>query len=373
MTWMRIKFVVMLCGAVSGLVGCNFVPAPQGEASPTVETIEITVPPTEPPLTPSLTATEAAPVGPVLEDATPTDTSGPPTLPPPPTATLGPYEHTIREQDTLLFIIQQYGYRDFGVIPEVVQLNNLVNADSLPSVGSVLLIPRQTITPTPEGAELTPTTFADVLAAQALAPTNEQTGLNVETGILEHVVQEGQTIIDIAANYATTLEVLARLNPDVAFFGCNFEIPSGGPNCNPFLNVGQVVRAPAPTPTPTLSPTPSGSETPTPTPTYMPPRVISPPQGAEIQAGVFLLEWVSVGVLQADEVYLVQITDTTSEQVHNAITRSTSLMMPETMIPADGETHTINWTVSVAKPNESNVYRVVSGTPEIRVFRWQSR
>ena len=375
MSLTQTKRITVFCLLALSLAACNFAPAPQGDASPTVENIESTALPTEPTRTPrpSPTATSEQFSEPVLESPTPTFTPGPPTLPPAPTATLGPYEHTVQADDTLLFIIQQYGYRDFGVIPEVVVLNNLPNADTLPGVGSVLLIPRQTATVTPEGAELTPTTFADALAAQAVAPTDAQTGLSSGAGVLEHVVQEGQTIVDIASNYATTLEVLARLNPDIGFFGCNFEIPSGGPNCNPLLQVGQVVYAPAPTPTPTLSPTPSGSETPTPTPTFVPPRVVSPPQNAEIQAGVFRLEWVGAGVLQPDEVYLVQITDTTSGQSHNAITRSTSLLIPEEMIPADGQTHVINWTVSVAKPNEANVYRIISGAPEVRAFRWHSR
>ena len=98
---------------------------------------------------------------------------------------------------------------------------------------------------------------------------------------------EGQTIVDIAVTYNTTLEVLAVLNADISFAGCNFEIQSGGPNCNPILQVGQVVLVPAPTPTPTLSPTPSGNETPTPTPTYAAPVVISPPQGANGAIGRF--------------------------------------------------------------------------------------
>jgi LysM repeat protein len=321
-----------------------------------------------PPVSPSPTVAEE--VGVMVEDATPTFTPGPPTIPPSPTPTLGPYEYTVQSGDTLLYIIQQFGYRDFSVVPEVVALNdNIPNPDSLPGAGAVILIPRQTATPTPEGLELTPTSFLNV----AIAPTNEQTGLSVETGSLDHVVQEGQTIVDIAAIHGITLEVVARLNPDVAFFGCNFEIPSGGPNCNPLVRVGQVLRVPAPTPTPTLSPTPSGSETPTPTPTYAPPHVVSPPQDAVVPAGVFRLEWVGVGVLQPDEVYLVQVTDTITGQTHFEITRSTSVMLPESMIPTDGQRHVINWTVAVARPNEEGRYRIISGAPQIRTFQWESR
>lgn len=354
------------------LAACNFAPAPQGDVSPTIEAIELTEAPTESGLTPSPSSTPTQEAdGALVETATPSPTPGPPTLPPPPTATLGPYEHTIAAEDTLLYIIQLYGYRDTSVLSEVVAINdNILNADSLPGVGSVILIPRQTATPTPEGLELTPTAF---VPEQVIAPTDAETGLNVDTTVLEHIVLEGETIVDIAANNATTLEVLARLNPAIAFFGCNFEIPSGGPNCNPLLQVGQVVRVPAPTPTPTLSPTPSGEETATPTPTYEPPRVVSPPQDAlVVQSGSFRLEWVGGNILQPGEVYLVQITDATAGRTFNDITRSTAFLMPETLIPTDGQEHVFNWTVAVARSNDEGVYRIVSGAPEIHTFRWRA-
>jgi hypothetical protein len=371
------KTAVMLA-VVWLLAGCNFVPAPQGDATPTLEEVPLSPVPTEA----SPTASPSPTVSPsptlendlLVEPATETPLPGPPTMPPAPTATLGPYEYTVQQGDTLLFIIQEFGYRDFSVIPEVIALNeNIPNADSLPGAGSVILIPRQTVTPTPEGGELTPTTFIDSLAAQAVAPTDEQTGMGANASLMDVSIEEGQTLVDIASINGTTLEVLARLNPDIAFFGCNFSIPSGGPNCNPLIRTGQVVRVPAPTPTPTLSPTPSGSETPTPTPTYAAPRVVSPPQGAVVPAGVFRLEWVGAGVLQEGEVYLIQITDTQTNETHNDITESTSIMLPDSMIPADGQTHTINWTVAVGKLNENGRYTIISGAPEIRSFQWQSR
>lgn len=363
---MNRSLAILLFCAV--LTGCNFATSPEGGASPTVEVIEITDAAS---VTPSPTATMDA-VEPTLavETATPTFTAGPPTLPPPPTETLGPYEHTIRQNETLGAIIQFYGYRDFSVIEEIVRMNeNIPNADRLPGEGAIILIPRQTATPTPE--DFTPA--PDFVVGAGIAPTSASTGLNIDAPIIEHIVVEGQTIVDIAVEHFTTLEVLAVLNPDISFAGCNFEIPSGGPNCGPLLNVGQVVLVPAPTPTPTLSPTPSGSETPTPTPTYEAPAVVSPPQDASVPAGTFRLEWVSVGVLQRDEVYLVQISDTTNGQVFNNITRSTSMQLPASMIPTDGQVHQINWTVAVAKPNADGVYQVISGSPQIRRFNWLSQ
>ncbi len=354
------------------LAGCNFVALPQGGASPTVEQIALTSFATDlPSPTPSVTPTaEVLTAAPMVESATPTFTAGPPTLPPPPSETPGPYEHTIKQDETLGFIIQLYGYRDFSVINEIVRINdNVPNADTLPGEGAIILIPRQTTTPTPEN--FTPSPF--VAVGPGIAPTSPATGLNVDAPIIAHTVIEGQTMVDIAVNWNTTLEVLAVLNPDISFAGCNFEVQSGGPNCNPLLQVGQTVMVPAPTPTPTLSPTPSGKETPTPTPTYAAPRVISPPQGANVPASVFRLEWVSAGILQSEEMYLVQLVDTATGSVHNEITRNTALLLPDSLIPTDGQPHVINWTVTVAKPNAEGIYQVISGPPEQRVFNWQSR
>jgi LysM repeat protein len=353
------------------LSACNFAPMPQGDFTPTVEQIVLTqaISPS-----PSLTPTSAVvtPTAPLVETATNTPTSGPPTDLPTVTATLGPYEHVMQQGETLGFIIQQYGYRDFNVIDEVVRINeNITNPDSLPGAGAIILIPRQTATPTPE--DFTPPPDVAQVLGVGIAPTSPATGLNIDAPIIQHIVVEGQTIVDIAVNYNTTLEVLAMLNPDINFSGCNFSIPSGGPNCGPFLSIGQVVMVPAATPTPTLSPTPSGSETPTATPTYAAPVVISPPQDANVPPGVFELEWVSVGVLLPDEAYLVQVTDTTTGEVYNDITRSTSLMLPDSLIPTDGQMHLMTWTVSVARPNEAGVYRVVSGPPDQRQFNWLSR
>ena len=96
---------------------------------------------------------------PQIESPTPTETPAPPTVTPTATDTPGPYEHTIEANDTLGYIIQLYGYTDLGtgpgsIIAQVVAMNdNIPNADTLPGVGSVILIPRQTATPTPASTE----------------------------------------------------------------------------------------------------------------------------------------------------------------------------------------------------------------------------
>lgn len=366
--------LIKLCGKILisivvgfGLVACNFSPSPQGLASPTIEEVAITIAAE----TATLTATPTASSTPIpqVESPTATFTPLPPSETPTPTDTPGPYEHTIQQGETLGYIIQLYGYRDFGVVDEIVRLNNLLSADRLPSAGTVILIPRQTSTPTPEGLELT----SVAMMQSGITPSPEGLQLPVNTSITQYVVKSGETIVGIAQRNATTIEIIAQLNPELGFFGCDFTNPSGGESCNVFISEGQIINVPALTPTPTLSPTPSGSETPTLTPTYIAPIVVYPPQGAIAPPGVFALQWISVGMLGVEEYYLVEIQDVTNGAKYNSITRNTSALLPAEMIPTDGQRHTINWTVTVARLNaEGTAYQPISGSPEIRIFQWES-
>lgn len=367
------RFKPLFTGVLGGgllLAGCNFSPVPQ-QATPTVQAITLTFEVTAT-LTAAPTLTAPPVLEPQIESPTPTATAAPPTETFTPTATLGPYEHEIKDGDSLITIVQEYGYTDLGVGPgsiiaQVVAINGLFNADSLPGPGNIILVPRQTATPTP----------ANEVTAAAVEATNIASvpvvTLPGNATINDYVVQPNDTFVGIAQEYNTTLEVLAVLNPEVNIYGCNFEIPSGGPDCNPSLQIGQLVKVPAPTPTPTLSPTPSGNETPTLTPTYKPPMLVYPPQNAVAQPGVFSLQWVGVGVLAENEVYLVTVTDKTSGQEFRQVTKDTSMLLPESLIPADGQIHTFDWTVQIATPNTQGVYGTLGGGPEIRSFQWQSR
>lgn len=369
MSYQKALFALLICGLGAG---CSS--APQGNVTPTVEAllstptaaITLTLPPSATLIQPT---TEQVSVN----TLTPTPTSAPPTETPLPTPTFGPYEYTVQANDTLGFIVQQFGYQDLStgpgsIIDQVVRLNdNIQSADILPGPGSVILIPRQTATPTPENVE----------TAAAVASTNTAEAPNVPEFSLidDYIVQPDDTIVEIAQIYNTTLGNLFFLNPDLpGIFSCNPEIPSGGPDCNITLSVGQTIKVPAPTPTPTLSPTPSGNETATPTPTLAAPIVIFPPNGASAGAGVFALQWTSAGVLQPDEVYLVQVTDVTLNQiVLQAVTRNTSYLLPDSLIPTDGQPHTFSWMVWVAKPNADRVYGRVGGIATEQTFTWQSK
>lgn len=352
------------------LSACDFNITPR-DATPTVQVLPTAS------LTPAATPTAEATFTPapqvVIESPTATATPAPPTLTPTATDTPGPYEHTIQSGETLGYIVQLYGYTDLSVgtgsiIDQIVVLNeNVPNADILPPPGALILIPRQTATPTPQNE-------STAIAAQAtVAASTPNVVLPANTTINQYIVQPNDTIIGIAQDNSVTLEQIAVLNPDLDFFSCNFEFPGGGPGCNVPLVVGQSINLPAPTPTPTLSPTPSGNETPTATPTYEAPQLVFPPQGASAPAGVFSLQWVGVGVLLPNEYYLVEVTDTANGFVFRSITKNTSFALPETLIPSDGQAHVMNWAVRLVTPNEQGVYRPIGGEPEIRSFTWASR
>jgi len=377
------KAPALLALALLALSACSGLP--DGQQTPTAEAIlsptpSATLSPTMPPtatdapyLTPSVTAIVAtsAPVMVATVPSVPTITQ--PTAPSAPTETPGPYTYVIQANDTLGYILQlqpwSYPPFDPGVIAEVVRLNGLNSADFLPPPGTELLIPRQTATPIPQGIELTLVADATLgvgtrIGSVAL-PQGAQAGC--------HIVQEGETIVEIADIYNTTLEIISQLNQNLNWTGCQFDQYSGGPSCSPLIRLDDCINVPLPTSTPVPSATPSGSETPTPTPTFAPPRQVFPPDGAISPPGVFTIQWASVGLLGPNDVYLLELQDRTDGRSWLQVTRDTSIRLPESMIPTDGQTHTMQWRVTVAQADANGVYSYLGGIGEWRSFQWQSR
>ncbi len=358
------KLAVMLLALAFTISACDLnAPAP----TPTVEGIDSINPiGQQPTTTATLTLTPTSSLTPtvaqiVIETPLPTWTPLPPSETPAPTETPGPYRHKVAVGETLGGIASKYGYEDPAIFREILRLNpNIPNENFLP-VGQEILIPRQTFTPTPLGFDMTATALATrgVEIPRAI-PTN---------AVIDcHIVQKDETITSISLEYNTTLEILASLNPEIRFRGCDFNIRSGGPNCSVLLVVNQCVRVPLPTPTPTSSPTPSGSETPTPTPTYAPPQVISPPDGWTVRGGV-KLEWVSTRILQPDEFYYVEVRNTNNGQSFQDVTKNTSVDLPLSLLPPAGESHTVQWRVAVARRGEQGTFAVI-GAERVYSFVW---
>lgn len=372
--WRHLRTFGMMLFCLGLFSACNFA---NTDATPTAEGIieEPINPLPDVTQTPSLTLTSSptAPPTPspapavIIASGTPSPTAGLPTETATLPATLGPFRATVAAGDTLFSIIQRppFNYRNYDVISEILRLNNLSSADSI-FAGQELIIPRQTPTPVPTGVELT------VTARAALGLDAEGRVIGAAAGC--HEVQEGQSVVSIVEQYpGMTLEIARDLNPDINFFGCDFNIPSGGPQCGPLISIGQCVNVLLPTATPTSSPTPSGSETPTPTPTYTSPRLAYPPEGGSAPGGIIDLEWVSVGVLDENEYYLIEVTDITTGAIWRETTRNTEITLPESLIPTDGQTHEILWRVSIAVRNEQGTYSPVGAPGRQRTFFWQSR
>jgi hypothetical protein len=366
--------LLSLMGLALLVSACNInTPAP----TPTVQPLLTESPTATVSPTPSQTATSEITLTPtqVVSIATPLPTavSALPTIPPTAVVTEGPYVYVIREGETLGFILQQqpWGYPPFdpAIINAVVQLNGMVNGDLLPPPGTELLIPRRTPTPIPEGADLTATSDANLGLGQRIGNITLAEGAS--SGC--HTVVEGETILSISSDYNTTLETLSQLNQNLNWFGCQFNEYNGGPGCGPFITIGQCVNVPLPTSTPVPTATLSGNETATPTPTFEPALGVFPPNGAIAPAATFELQWVSVGELKQGQVYLVEIQDTTSGTQSLEVTRNTSFMLPESLIPTDGQTHQIQWRVSVALRDANGQYTYVGGIGAWRTFQWQSR
>jgi hypothetical protein len=371
---MMMKHLGVALLGVLVMAGCDLTFTPPNPTLP-VEPIQATVtpnpatpvPPTDTFVPPTSSVTPSPTQPPRLALPTQTPFPGTPTETFTPTPTEGPYEYTIQTGDTLYYIIQlpPWRYDNFNVVNEVLRLNpQIISVDRLPPAGSVILIPRPTPTPTPAGYELT--VAARPAALQTIQPTTEPQ-------LMQHTVREGETIISIALQFSTTLAVLDRMNPELAFISCDFTNPSGGPDCNVPLVVGQTVNVPAPTPTPTLSPTFSGSETPLPTATYAPPQPVFPPNGVALTGGSFQLQWVSAGVLLDGEVYLIQIEDQTTGTTFMDVTRSTSYTLPRSLVPTDDQAHTLRWRVSIATRDANGDYVIMGGEAAWRAFQWRVR
>jgi hypothetical protein len=368
---------VVVSSACSGLPDNQQTPTVEAIISPTpTETLSPSSTPTEtsaPSLTPSVTAIIATSPPVMIATVPSVPTIAQPTVPAAPTETPAPYTYIIQANDTLGYILQlqPWGYPPFdpSVIAEVVRLNGLRSADFLPPPGSELLIPRRTPTPIPQGIELT-------LAADATLGVGTRIGSvalpqGAQPGC--HIVQEGQTIVGIADIYNTTLEIISQLNQNLNWTGCRFDQYSGGPNCRPLIRLNDCINVPLPTSTPVPSPTPSGSETPTPTPTFAAPRLIFPPDGAIAPPGVFTIQWASVGVLGPQDAYLLELQDRTDGRSWLQVTRDTSIRLPESMIPRSGQTHLMQWRVTVARADASGAYSYLGGQGDWRSFQWQSR
>ncbi len=398
----RMWRLLLLAGVVLGVVAgvgigmmigrANDVPPENGVVPTAAQPVPVTV-------TPAAQGTSSPPTATPLPSPTrpmalllPTVTPAPPTFTPTPTP--GPCYQTAREGDTVLAMAMRCGHRDMAVIDLILEINGLNSPQEL-QLGQTLEIPWPTPTPSaPDDTSMQSAPLDEVTGTGGGAPPPTEAIVynefgtpdalayyrNLEPtlrpGLAWHTVQAGETIMGIAYMYETSVETLSQLNPEVAFLQCDFGERYGGPNCSVMLTEGQRIRVPVPMPTATLTLTPNGTFTPTPTvtPTYNAPYLLSPDDDARFMADqIVTLRWGSTGTLGMDARYVVRLTDLENGEQHMTLTTDLSYTLPEGWQPADGQTHTFEWTVSVATVDAQDliVDEVFFTSP--RRFSWDSR
>jgi LysM repeat protein len=256
-----------------------------------------------------------------------------PTNSPAPSAT--PLFHEVQSGETLIYIASYYG----------TTVDKLMEANELDEATARYLIPGQ----------------------QLLIPSTGPVGGPVPDAAAQppqviHEVSLGETLISIAIDYDTTVEAILDANdldsPDLIYEGQLLIVP---------------LMPPSATPTPTPTPTPSS----TPAPPYAAAHLLSPGDGTvfEGEDAAVLLSWTSVGILQQDQAYLVELDTPVQITPVTYTTQGTSWRLPAELRPT-GRRRAMSWRVTVVQRNnsasgESSDWEPVGIPSETRHFVWQ--
>jgi LysM repeat protein/predicted nucleic acid-binding Zn ribbon protein len=201
-----------------------------------------------------------------------------PTVAMSPTATPTPIRYTVVRGDTVEKIAAKYGI----TVDDLMIANGLTS--DLIRIDEVLVIPPA---PLPRGADGRP------------LPTATPTPVNA---IYLVVVRAGDTLESIAQRQGSSVAAIVAANDEIL-------------NADTIIRPGDQVIVPVGTVLPTLTPNVRGSPTATPVPTATPtpgprwpaPQLMSPLDGEELAQDEVLLQWISVGQLDPEEVYVVRI------------------------------------------------------------------
>lgn len=313
---------------------------------------------------------------------TPTETFTPSITPTP-----EPCRQQIVAGSSLIQAAIQCGHRDQDVIPLILEMNGLSDANSI-QAGQDIFIPWPTPTDDPNA---TPTATSTSLSAdgteisQADDASAELAALGIELpddpfaptatatlppGVMWHTITSGENIVSIAVNYDADVKILSELNPQIDFARCEFGARFGGPDCLVLLSQGQLIRVPAPTPTPTLSPTPdpNATATPTPTATFNVPNAASPADRAVFEADeIVTLRWVPTASLGAGDAYRVEVTDETSGIVYAALTTDISFTIPSDWQGHIAQRHNYTWIVGIVPQDHPDQMQLPT---DPRTFTW---
>ena len=183
-------------------------------------------------------------------------------------------EHVVVEGDTVSALALQYS----STVDAIREANDL-NPTSLIVLGQRLVIPINiTPTPEPDAPSATPTPSPTITPTPTHTPTPTSTPTPTATPTpITHQIQPGDTLVDIAALYGTSAELLAIIN--------NIDNPNR-------IDVGQILLIPT-----AIPPTPIPSDTPTstPPPTDEPPEEPAPESISQPTPHAYVVHSVQAG------------------------------------------------------------------------------
>jgi LysM repeat protein len=229
--------------------------------------------------------------------------------------------HIVKAGENLTSIATDYG----TTVEAIVEVNHIEDPRSL-RTGQELIIP-----------------LAGSVGGPTPAP-GAATAPPRGTEVVVHVVQPGESLLGIALQYDTSVEVIMAAN--------NMADAQ-------WILAGQELLIPLGTPTPVPTPTPRPTPTPTPGPPYAAPDLLDPADG-EVFRGEeadIVLNWASVGILAEDEWYILRLR-LMAEPVYqhpSVWTKVTSWRVPaslhlSTLRRGSGaESHPFRWDVTVVR------------------------
>jgi LysM repeat protein len=203
----------------------------------------------------------------------------------------------------------------------------------------------------------------DELIVPVVIPESASASGSTVESRFEYVIQPGDTIISIANRFGSTVEEIIIVNSLTA---------------NDIIIPGNVLMIPVrEVPAEVLA---STAEAPAeaPGPVYAEPRPIGPANEEAIAAtDPVLLRWVSVDVLAPNEWYVLLIYPISgpARAFPSIWTKTTSYNLDAAFAPTTGEAATYAWQVSVVRvrPGINNQYALEAASPssELRSFSWR--
>ena len=220
-----------------------------------------------------------------------------------------PIVYKVQAGDTLGSIAIWAG----STVDDIMKANSLKNASWL-SVGQTLLIPISAERQKARGT-----------------PTPESEGIEAV-----YIIQPGDSLLSIAQEYHTSLDVIMKAN----------HIEDQG-----LIRAGESLLVPLPA-VPPPSPTSLSTSTPTPGPRYAAPAPLIPPDQQYFWSDTepVLLNWIAVGILGADDWYVVELKYRCNgqDEVRYGWTRSNGWRVPTDVCQVEAQSHQpFRWNVQI--------------------------